>query len=243
MYMKGYQIKVDGNWGHFKKPETNNNPLSHDLITKTALIGLIGAVLGIERKEMKEFFPVFSDDLLYGVELLNSVRKISWGFTSVTAVRPSAPGTPKYFEFLKYPSFKVCIALQNERSQDNLTQFIQSVKDEESIFPPVLGWHNCPANLSFISEGEFTRQESGFFETKGFANPKEHQPTEIEGDFRIGFEKLPTFQDNDFWNLPERYKDVIYPDASCSLKLKGEHFSYKGQTSEKKTIEEQWWLI
>ena len=46
--MKGLQLNVEGNWAHFKKPETNNNPLTHDLITKTALIGMIGAVLGIE---------------------------------------------------------------------------------------------------------------------------------------------------------------------------------------------------
>ena len=33
--MKGLQFKIDGDWAHFKKPETNNNPLSHDLIPKT----------------------------------------------------------------------------------------------------------------------------------------------------------------------------------------------------------------
>lgn len=43
--MKGFQFKIDGDWAHFKKPETNNNPLSHDLIPKTALIGMIGTVL------------------------------------------------------------------------------------------------------------------------------------------------------------------------------------------------------
>ena len=42
--MKGFQFKIDGNWAHFKKPETNNNPVAHDLIPETALIGVIGAV-------------------------------------------------------------------------------------------------------------------------------------------------------------------------------------------------------
>lgn len=80
--MKGFQLTISGNWAHFKKPETNNNPLTHDLITKTALIGMIGAVLGIDRSEMREKFPHFSEDILYGVSLLNPVKKISWGFTS-----------------------------------------------------------------------------------------------------------------------------------------------------------------
>ena len=62
--MKGVLFELKGNWGHFRKPETNNNPLTHDFITKTALIGLVGAVLGKERDEMKELFPQLSEDLL-----------------------------------------------------------------------------------------------------------------------------------------------------------------------------------
>lgn len=96
--MKGFQFKIDGDWAHFKKPETNNNPLSHDLIPKTALIGMIGAVLGIERKKMKFLFPQLSEDLLYGVELLKPVTKTSCGFTSHTAINPTAIKSPKAFE-------------------------------------------------------------------------------------------------------------------------------------------------
>ena len=55
--MKGHQIIIKGNWAHFRKADTNNNPLTHDFITKTALIGLIGAVLGIERKKNEGAIP------------------------------------------------------------------------------------------------------------------------------------------------------------------------------------------
>src|SRR6056297_3608756 len=105
--MKGFQLKIEGNWAHFKRPETNNNPLTHDFITKTALIGIIGAVCGVERNNMKQIFPQLSDDLLYSVQLLKPIKKISWGFTSRTAINPIASGNPKYFEFIKNPSFKV----------------------------------------------------------------------------------------------------------------------------------------
>jgi CRISPR-associated protein Cas5 subtype I-B len=50
--MKAALIDIKGNWAHFRKAETNNNPLTHDFITKTALVGLIGAVLGKEREDM-----------------------------------------------------------------------------------------------------------------------------------------------------------------------------------------------
>lgn len=236
--MRGFQLIIEGNWGHFKKPETNNNPLSHDLITKTALIGLIGAVLGIEREDMKSKFPQLSEDLLYGVQLLNPVKKISWGFTSRTAINPTAEGTPKYFEFLKNPKFLVSIALNNERSIQTFDDFKHSIKDEMAVYPPVLGWHNCPANLKWESEGDFSVMKNGIFETKGFVLAGEHSPKDIVIGFRVGFDRMPTYQTDDFWNLPEKYKNVIYPDCPHSILVEGVFYEYH---SSKGT--EKWCLI
>lgn len=236
--MKGFQLIIEGNWGHFKKPETNNNPLSHDLITKTALIGLIGAVLGIEREDMKSNFPQLSEDLLYGVQLLHPVKKISWGFTSRRAISPTAEGTPKYFEFLKDPKFLVSIALKNDQSNSIFEKFKQYIKEEQAIYPAVLGWHNCPASLHWESEGDFSEIKHGTFETKGFVLAGEHKPKDISGGFRIGFDKMPTFQTEDFWNLPDKYRNVIYPDCPHSISVEGEYYEY--HTSEKT---EQWCLI
>lgn len=236
--MKGFQLIIEGNWGHFKKPETNNNPLSHDLITKTALIGLIGAVLGIEREVMKSKFPQLSEDLLYGVQLLNPVKKISWGFTCRTAISPTAKGTPKYFEFLKDPKFLVSIALNDERSNQIFEDFKHSIKDELAVYPPVLGWHNCPANLKWKSEGNFSAMERGIFDTKGFVLAAEHFPKDILGGFRVGFDRMPTYQTDDFWNLPEKYKNVIYPDCPHSIQVEGVFYEYQSS----KGIE-KWCLI
>ncbi|MDD2634928.1 MAG: CRISPR-associated protein Cas5 [Bacteroidales bacterium] len=236
--MKGFQLIIEGNWGHFKKPETNNNPLSHDLITKTALIGLIGAVLGIEREDMKSKFPQLSDDLLYGVQILHPVKKISWGFTSRTAIRPTAEGTPKYFEFLKDPKFLVSIALKGDQSNSIFEDFKQYVKKGQSVYPTVLGWHNCPANLQWESEGNFSAMKNGIFETKGFVLANEHKPKDISGGFRIGFDKMPTFQTEDFWNLPDKYKNVIYPDCPHSISVDGDYYEYQ---SSKEL--ERWCLI
>lgn len=235
--MEGFQLKIEGEWGHFKKPETNNNPLSHDFITKTALIGLIGSVLGIERDEMKALYPQLSEDLLYGVQLLNSVKKISWGFTSRRAINPVASGNPKYFEFLKKPAFKVCVTLFDERSEVIYNSFLKAIQNQESVYSPVLGWHNCPANLSYISEGFFTKIEDGVFESFGFIEaPPKHTPILKDLKFRVGFEKMPTYQNDDFWNIPDKYKQVIYPDATYSIKASGEHYEYSKN-------KEKWCLI
>lgn len=237
--MKGFQLIIEGNWAHFKKPETNNNPLSHDLITKTALIGLIGAVLGIERENMKSKFPQLSNNLLYGVQLLNPLKKISWGFTSKTAINPTAPGSPKYFEFLKDPKFLVSIALKNDESNEDFENFITAIKDETAEYTPVLGWHNCPANLRFESEGEFSDIKKGEeFVTNGFVVAGEYTPKDFSGEFRMGFDRIPTFQNDDFWNLPELYKNIIYPDCHHSMKVVGDYYEYKSASKN-----EKWCLI
>lgn len=239
--MQAIQIIVEGNWGHFKRPETNNNPLTHDFITKTALIGMIGAVLGYERAEMKDLFPQLSDDLLYGVELVKPVKKISWGFTSRTAFKSWESGTPKYFEFLKNPSFKILLALKDEnKSKDIFNRFADAVKQEEAFFTPVLGWHNCPADLSWKSDGEvqYFEEKSAKNEIKCFFSNQHSLKMESSVIFRLGFENIPTYQNNDFWNLPERYEKVIYPDAGNVVKVEGAYYQYTQNTQI-----EAWWLI
>ena len=233
--MKAFQFKVEGNWAHFKKPETNNNPLSHDLITKTALIGIIGAVLGIERQEMKTVFPVLSDNLLYGVQLMNSVKKVSWGFTSKTAINPSAAGSPKYFEFLKNPQYKITLALKNNESEDIFERFLKAIKSEEAVYNPVLGWHNCPANLEFISEGKIEELENETFSTTSFVSAC-HKP-EMSGEFRVGFDKLPTYQNDDFWNLPEKYVQIVYPDFPNEITVTGNCFELR---SDNENVQKLW---
>lgn len=235
--MQAFQFMVEGNWAHFKKPETNNNPLTHDLITKTALIGLIGAVLGVERRDMKSLFPEWSVNLLYGVQLLNPVKKVSWGFTSRTAINPTDTGSPKYFEFLKHPKFKITLALKNGESQNCFNRFRNAIKNNEAVYTPVLGWHNCPANLLFVCEGKIIDLNEGEFETTAFVST-EHKP-KVTGAFRIGFDKLPTYQNDDFWNLPEKYQQVIYPDFPHTLTVEGEYYEFQNDFQKPEKL----WLM
>ncbi len=236
--MKGIQLRIKGNWGHFKKPETNNNPLSHDIITKTALIGMVGAVIGIERDKMKELFPQLSEDLIYGVQLERNLKKISWGFTSKSAYEPVTSGSPKYFEFLKSPSFIVALAIRSFRSIDIFDKFSSYVKEGKAVYTPILGWHNCPAELEFISESNSLVMKNGKFKTKGFVCSKGYNLLGISGEFRIGFDRVPTFQDNDMWNHPEKYVEIVYPDANQQLSVEGEYFEFNTSNAS-----ERWCLI
>ena len=228
--MKCFQLEIKGRWAHFKRPETNNNPLSHDIITKTALIGMIGAVMGIERKKMKGLFPVLSEDLLYNVQTLDIIRKVSIGLTSWKV--PSNETTRKSFEMLKEPDFLVTLALTNIRSSDIYESFKECVINQKAVYTPVLGWHNCPAELKYISEGDLSDNvQKGDYCTKGFVVTDDFTP-QVDMNFRVGFDKLPTFQNNDFWNLPNKYVQVIYPEYPHQLRGAGRYNVYKSKLHE-----------
>jgi CRISPR-associated protein Cas5h len=230
--MNAIQFDIEGNWGHFRRTETNNNPLSHDFITKTALIGLIGAVLGIERKEMKDLFPILSEDLVYGIRIKNDVNKQSWGFT-LRSVNDAFAKSPKQMEFIRNPSYSAILGLRGERSKEIFTNFIESVENSNACYTPILGLHNCPAELIFKNKGLLEYKSEGEFETYGFVSTK-HKPS-LKGLARLGFDRIPTFQNNDFWNLPEKYVQVIYPSNSNCLSVSGEHYIFNNES--------KWFLI
>lgn len=230
--MKCFQFEIKGHWAHFKRPETSNTPLTHDMITKTALIGMIGAVLGIERQDMKEQFPLLSEDLLYNVQLLSPVKKVPIGQTIWRAIRFEY--TRKSFEVLKEPAYLVTLALKDCRSTSIYEAFKRSLITDEAIYPPVMGWHNCPAELKYVSDGLLSDIElQGIYSTKGFVLAQDFKP-ELDSNLKIGFDKLPTYQNNDFWNDPEKYAQIVYPDVDCQLTGEGKYRIYETANTEEK---------
>jgi CRISPR-associated protein Cas5h len=224
--MKAIQFEVKGNWSHFKKPDTNASPLSHDFITKTALIGMIGAVLGYERKLMQNYFPILSEDLLYCVQVKGHLKKQSWGFTFIKDITDNSIKAPRQMEIIKTPHYVIVLGLENERSLVHFDAFAEALKNGNAVYEPVLGIHNCPAELYFLREGELIAKENAIFETKGFVSSKHKPIVDNNNIFRMGFDKIPTFQNDDFWNLPDKYVQVIYPSDDKMLKVEGAHHEF-----------------
>ena len=232
--MNGLLLGIEGNWAHFKKPETNNNPLTHDFITKTALLGMIGAVLGLERSQMREVFPQLSDDLSYGVRIHGPVKKESWSF-KLRYAASMFEKRPVQMEFLKNPRYTIAIRLENARSAGFFNDFATAVEAGQARYTPVLGLHNCPANLGSISSGDF-EPLTGDFVTNGFITEK-HRLTNISDGttFRLGVERIPTYQNDDFWNLPDRYVRVFYPSEDREVSASGAYHVFSDGS--------QWTLI
>jgi len=231
--MDAVKIRVNGNWAQFRKAETNYNPLSHDFMTKTAFIGLIAAVIGINREDLKKHYPLLCDGLLFGLQVNTAVVKQSWGFT-LRSVSNSWEKSPKQMEFIKNPDYTIICGLKDTTCAEFFEEFKLHCQQSKACYTPILGLHNCPADISFIETGILTKKDGGF-ETYGFVTGNHKPMMEELTTFRIGFDKIPTYQNNDFWNIPERYVSVIYPSNQTRIKVQGAYYEFNNQT--------QWCLI
>ena len=246
--MDGILFRVSGNWAHFRKPETNKSPLTHDLITKTALLGLIGAVLGKERiSQMRSLYPQWSQNFHYGVQVEGG-QKQSHGFTLRDVFTPSSQA-PKAFEILYRPSYVVALAAEKEVN-DVLQEFSRSLQNDEALYTPLLGLHNCPAELEWLGASEVQAADSEY-QTRGFVSRSTFQMKRTNlKNFRVGVDRIPTYQDANWWNPPkkpnqngedetENYVEVIYPLEGGIIAADGRHFIFAKPDAENQS----WCLI
>ena len=151
-------FELSGEYGHFRKFNTTTSPLTYPIPTRTALIGLLGAVLGIERETAPGRFPanavpvqeLFASRVCgVAVQLLAPVKKVNIGFNlldtgnSFFEIKKSGR-TQIEFELLKNPAFRVFVQHQDEALFDKLAGQLTS---NAHHFTPYLGLSQFTATL------------------------------------------------------------------------------------------------
>lgn len=151
-------FEVSGEYGHFRKFNTTTSPLTYPIPTRTALTGLLGAVLGIERESAPGRFlanaasvqELFGSTVCgIGVQLLTPVKKVSIGFNlldtgnSFFEIKKSGR-TQIEFELLKNPAFRVFVQHQDAALFDTLADRLIR---QAHHFTPYLGLSQFTATL------------------------------------------------------------------------------------------------
>jgi CRISPR-associated protein Cas5h len=141
-----------GAFAHFKRFYTTASPTSYAIPPRTALQGLIAAVLGMDRQT----YPVALASLEVGVQLLEPIKRIrigtNWINTKGNHWQPIKDGkhyprTPTRIEFLKDVAYRVYVHLSDTALQAKLEELIAN---KQSVFTPCLGISECIAMLEFV---------------------------------------------------------------------------------------------
>ncbi len=175
------KFKLSGEYALFKKPFANNQPQSFVIPPKTAILGMIGAIMGWRKEEyisklsFKEFFYAvrlitskIKKDLI-GINLMQG-KKAKFTFNENPLKNPPDRGkrSPTRFEFLKDMEWEIFLIIENNNISKEL---IERLKYKRFVYNPNLGLQSLFANIEY--------QEP--FDVK--------IADDIEGDLYTSFEK------------------------------------------------------
>ena len=167
---------ISGEYGHFRKYNTTTSPLTYSIPTRTAIAGIIGAVLGMERELQEGVFPentipvqeFFSrENSNIAVQILNPVKKVTIGLNLINTKTSfydlsKAGRTQIPFEFVKNPKYRIFVSFDDKVRFEELKE---RLKKKKFHFSPYLGLAQLTATLEFVAEAkaEYRQNKNGDF--------------------------------------------------------------------------------
>lgn len=224
-------FELSGEYGHFRKFNTTTSPLTYPIPTRTALTGLLGAVLGIEREVAPSRFPadvvpvqeLFSQaNCALTVQLLAPVKKVNMGFNlldtgnSFFEIRKSGR-TQIEFELLKNPAFRVFVRLNNNAL---FNQLAERLMNRSHHFTPYLGLSQFTATLQHasITEGIIRSGTPGYVPVQSAVNLSlltATQPIEFDQTAHYYVETMPIELNRE--RVVTRYGEVLVEANGSSV--------------------------
>jgi CRISPR-associated protein Cas5h len=148
---------VWGQYGHFRKIYTTTSPLTYSIPPRTAVTGLIGAILGLDKTEYIRHFT--KQDAEIAIRLLNPVKKVTLSENLIDTKKAGAmmnvirQRTQIRIELLKDPKFRIYVRHSDRELMEKLTEYLEG---HRSVYTPCLGLSEHIANfqLTVIHESE-----------------------------------------------------------------------------------------
>ncbi len=174
--MKFAVFELSGKYAHFKVPESTRGNFTFPFPPRTALMGLIAGILGIQRnsywQESQEFYSskiaievlntVVKDNLKVNytqTKTTTSLRKLG---VPITILIPKDPGNPKSRGFitqyklnlLKNVYYRIYVSIDDEELHK---QLVKRLQEKKYVYPPYFGHVNFFANIDYIGnyDGEY----------------------------------------------------------------------------------------
>lgn len=153
---------ISSEYGHFRKYNTTTSPLSYSIPTRTAIAGLMGAILGMEREvadgvfpegaiPVQEFFSKANSEI--AVQIINPVKKENVAMNLINTKMSfydlsKAGRTQIEFELVKNVKYRIFVALNS--NEEVFTDLTERIKMKKHHFSPYLGLAQFTATIDFV---------------------------------------------------------------------------------------------
>lgn len=226
---------IRGGYGHFRKYNTTTSPLTYSIPTRTAIAGILGAILGMERETrdgvypegaepVQEFFSKEHSDI--AVQIMRPVKKENIGFNLINTVNwnsyytISRGRTQIEFELVKDVHYRIYLGMADEQKFKELTERIQNKRHH---FTPYLGLAQFTAQVDFVqrttasnvsSNGEFTEIITAVNMSKLQGEP----PVEFQREYFYSANNMPIAMNRDREVL--EYSEVLIEKNGNPLRVR-----------------------
>jgi CRISPR-associated protein Cas5h len=148
--LKILSFRLSGDFSAFRDPSVTSNQTVYYVPSKSAVIGLLGAMIGVQRDDNslgplygKNYIDFFSKTKI-GIRYESEPRKITY----FTNHRSFEKATMKPFkkELVEKPQYRIFALINNENKEFNDLQ--KSIFENRFVYSPCLGHAYCPAVVS-----------------------------------------------------------------------------------------------
>jgi len=149
-----------GFYGHFRKYYTTTSPLTFSIPPRTAIIGMIGAILGFSKGSYHEVLSKNNANICVGV--INPIKKVRFSENLIDTgddrkyMRWCKNHTQIRFEFLKDPCYRIYFWHSDPEIYKKALEFLQLHK---CVYTPCLGISEHLADFKFVGEYSVKLQE------------------------------------------------------------------------------------
>ncbi|MBS7631714.1 type I-B CRISPR-associated protein Cas5 [Candidatus Bathyarchaeota archaeon] len=223
--MRVLVFDVWGDYGHFRKFYTTTSPLTFSIPPRTALCGLIGAILGLGKDEYIE--RLSKKEAKISVRPVNEVRKIRFAENLIDTKKAGrhmneiSARTQIRFEFLKDPRFRVYFS---HRSSSIMDQLRELVSDHRCVYTPCLGLSEHIAEFGYL--GEFEGEEEILNENvyiHSVIPESDIIKLEFEEDREYISELMPVEMDSN--RIVKEYSNILFERKANPIRAKVKGFT------------------
>ncbi len=216
---------VWGDYAHFKKFYTTASPLTFSIPPRTALIGLVSAILGYPKDSY--FEKMLTRKAKFAIRILNQIKKTRLiinfintkdNFWTPARTPHHEPRTQYIIEFLKDPRYRIYF-LHEEREVHN--SFKEMLINHKSFYTPYLGITELIANFEFIGETETEEEIESSLEQLEICSAipiDQNFKIEFESDKKYFKEKIPIEMTND--RIVTNYREVLFEASGKTIRAK-----------------------
>lgn len=216
---------VWGGYAHFRKFYTTTSPLSFSIPPRTALCGLLGAIIGLE-KENNQYLKHFTiDQLSIAIKIINPIKKTMVAQNLIDTKNALGPGmnlitqrTQINFEYIKSPKYRIYFAHKDEELFQKLKN---NLREHKSVYTPVLGLSENIADFKYIGDYKALSESSNNYVLinsvvpLALINVDEQKIFDYESEYFT--ERLPLEMTNE--RVVTKFDDILFERTGKPLNL------------------------